>query len=416
MAGFCIGRAVPRRALVATLLLALVSVPAARSEPVTYGPNLDQYSDTNTNTCINNPFKAGSLPGPSCTWTSLAATGPRTGGQGVLATGTISQVKVKVGATTGKMQVVVMRYEAQISANSGASEPQSIPLTAVAASPVFTPAANTTTTIPVELPTKIEVQQPNPQTLVLSYDFVGLSVLEEHVPVPAAANVTEHEKVPSFEEEEGVTIPEKEIEVQPHTLVADPALQTDGQSGSAEIGKGFLVLMDFTFTETPGAPTFVQLLSGLIRTSGSQITGSGSTTPGSSASTPGLSPTPHAVPKVSLATGGRAVRVKADTVFVHLACSATAPCDGTLRLRNTTESLLAIPAEHKHKRTKGAAITYAVGRFAMKPGSTATVKLKLTHAGRTLARRHRRRKVWLAAALSGVTPSPSWQKPLKLRF
>src|SRR4029077_9874983 len=129
---------------------------------------------------------------------------------------------------------------------------------------------------------------------------------------------------------------EKEIELQPKTLVADPALQTGGQSGSAEMGKGFLVLMDFTFTETPGTPTFVQLLEGLIRTSGHQITGSGSssTTPGSSSSSiPGLSPTHHAVPDLSLATGTRAVRVKADTVFVHLACAATAPCSGTLRLR-----------------------------------------------------------------------------------
>jgi hypothetical protein len=168
-------------------MLAIAGVAGAQSTPsapVTIGADLSRAPDVAFD-CSVIPFMnsvTGQLTpapgGPSCTWGSplFDASQSDGGGLDVPGTGTIDQVKLRVGASTGPMQIVILR-----TLFNPADTADNECCVAQAASSVFTPVANATTTLNVALPVAVDANpNDNPEFL----DQVGLSILEDGVPVP----------------------------------------------------------------------------------------------------------------------------------------------------------------------------------------------------------------------------------------
>ena len=109
--------------------------------------------------------------------------------------GVVTRISVRVGGSTGPMQMVVLR---------GLRDPDLIPsdpnvengfpgsanyvcCKAVAFSQVFVPTAGTTSTVAVNLPTRNDLA-PDPATNKYVGDFLALQVLAPNVRIPAAAD------------------------------------------------------------------------------------------------------------------------------------------------------------------------------------------------------------------------------------
>jgi hypothetical protein len=102
-------------------------------------------------------------------------------------TGTVTQVQVAVGPVTGPMQVVVMRALYENTVTPG--RPNDACCFPVAASQPFTPAANTITTVPVNLPVREDATPPPEDiTTIADFDTLGLAVLETGAPIPLYAS------------------------------------------------------------------------------------------------------------------------------------------------------------------------------------------------------------------------------------
>ncbi len=98
-------------------------------------------------------------------------------------TGTVTSVKVGVGAHTGPMRVVVMRALYQNTATPG--EPDDACCIPAAESPAFTPTPNSITTVPVHLPVREDPTPPaDDLTTIADFDTLTLAVLEPGVPIP----------------------------------------------------------------------------------------------------------------------------------------------------------------------------------------------------------------------------------------
>lgn len=151
----------------------------AATGPVTFGANLGQGPDV-TFGCDVIPFEFSgpAAGGPSCTWGSpLFDVGSvAAGGLNVPGTGTVYQVKLRVGTSTGPMQLVVLRtlFDPNDVVNNQCCVAQ-------ARSSVFTPVANGITTLNVDLPVG---EEDSPTATVDYLDQVGLSVLEDGVAIP----------------------------------------------------------------------------------------------------------------------------------------------------------------------------------------------------------------------------------------
>ena len=99
------------------------------------------------------------------------------------ATGTVTRIRVGVGATTGPMKVVVMR--ALYSNTITPGRPNDACCFPVARSQIFTPQANSITTVNVSLPVREDATPPPEDiTTIADFDTLGLAVLEPRVPVP----------------------------------------------------------------------------------------------------------------------------------------------------------------------------------------------------------------------------------------
>jgi hypothetical protein len=156
------------------------------TQPLVGAPN-NPYDCTRYFTAI-----AGVLPivGPtgqlatSCIWSdfsdegaSVSMTPPITG------VATVTEVRVAVGATTGPMQVVVMRALYRNTTTPG--KPDDACCFPVGASPVFTPQAGAVTTVPVDLQLREDLTPAaDDTTTIADFDSLGLAVLEPGVPVP----------------------------------------------------------------------------------------------------------------------------------------------------------------------------------------------------------------------------------------
>jgi hypothetical protein len=180
-----------RAALLAVLAGLLVAAQPAAAIP--FGTNLNRPPSLAAGFCPDFvPFTP--QVGLTCAWQSVnLQTGespfPPAG------TGVVTRISVRVGASTGPMQMVVLR---------GLRDPNLIPsdpnaengfpgsanyvcCKAVAFSQVFVPTPGTTSTFAVNLPTRNDLA-PDPTTNKYVGDFLALQVLAPNVRIPAAAD------------------------------------------------------------------------------------------------------------------------------------------------------------------------------------------------------------------------------------
>jgi hypothetical protein len=150
-------------ATIGTLLLASASAATAAARSVTFGASLKQAPNVS--------FDCSVIP---CAYGTPTIEGRSTGGLDAPGTGTISQVKLRVGASTGRMQIVILRT--LIDPNNFNSQCCIM----VARSSIFTPVRNGITTEKVKLPVKVGALSTNLDAL----DEVGLQILEDHVAIP----------------------------------------------------------------------------------------------------------------------------------------------------------------------------------------------------------------------------------------
>jgi hypothetical protein len=376
-------------------VLALACVPAialgsgagvARADgPVTFGPDLSQLDVNNTNDCTVDPliqWPGNSYTGaPSCTWTSTDPTTPNGGQLPPTGNGTISQVMVKVGAVTGPMQVVIMQAEFQ-EVDLPYIHYQVSCCTDVGQSAPFTPAANAITTEPVNLPVQVGNSDGYPGQYVA--DFVGLSVLEDGVPVPAADETTL-----------------SPLNNQPALELEQPAMQDNGQPQLADGGIGFLVAMDGVWVpDSTPAPN---------PGPGPNPNPGPNPAPGPTAP-PAANPTlPSTTPLFSFPAGAKLARVAGNSALVQIACGAGGPaCDGTVRIQSARPH-----GRGAHLARVAKVVTYAAGSFALTAGNRQAIKAKLSRAGRMLAARHKTLRVWINVTLSSGTVM---SKQVTLRF
>ncbi len=161
-------------ALGAGLLALLVPAPAKSDS---FGTNLNRVPN-NTSVCGQFLFP----PQPAtCSSESIdLGTGESNFPPG--GTGVVTQVRVRVGPTTGPMQIVVEEALRQDNP-SDPGHPTYACCKAINASPVFTPAANATTPVNVNLPVRQDLE-PEASGYFVD-DHLSLSVLDPNVPIPA---------------------------------------------------------------------------------------------------------------------------------------------------------------------------------------------------------------------------------------
>lgn len=296
--------------------------------------------------------------------------------------GTISQVSVKVGPTTGPMQVEVLREELEfVEVGTPSVHARVSCCDAIGQSQVFTPTANSITNEAVDLPVEVE-EHPNPQTGLLTADILGLSVLADKVPVPAV-----DERALSVFDQAG-------------TDAWAPAI-TEGQQVLADEATGYLVLMDAVWTPTPSSPPVAK------------PTPTPTPTP---IAAPG--PTPVAVPTVSFPSAGMLARIKGANALVSLDCGADTACDGTVSLQSARAGqIAAVAARGKGKnRRKSQVVTYASGSFGLAGGQSQAVGAKLSSAGKQLARKHKRLRVWINVGLTDAKSGNVISHAVTLKF
>jgi hypothetical protein len=178
-----------RARLALALLVGVLCAAPQTAHAIPFGTDLSRPPSIQAGACPNfNPFQ----PQPTCAWYSVnLQTGespfPPAGN------GVVSVVRVRVGGSTGPMQVVVLR--GLRNPNTTPSQPGNDFLftgdagyaccKAVALSQVFTPAPGAITTVPVNLPTRNDLA-PDPTTNVYVGDFLALQVLRPDVRIPFA--------------------------------------------------------------------------------------------------------------------------------------------------------------------------------------------------------------------------------------
>jgi hypothetical protein len=345
-----------RGILVFVLALAALTIVPVSASAVTFGANLNRPAD-NTATCLTAqstyPFVTYDF---NC---SVQSIDPTTGegtsppaGEGI-----VTSFRVKVGPTTGPMQIA--EEEALRKDNpADPGHPTYACCKLVALSPVFTPAPNSITTIPVSFRTKQSIA-PEESGYYID-DHFSLSVLDKNVPIPAASDPNA-----------GVGI-------------WFPAWQTVGEERAGIYGTGgAMVLISGEWEAAAGAAP----------------NGAGEGAP------PGPVRLPLGVPALARVRNGRALLL--------LTCNLDRACRGLLRLQSRRvggRARLVVRERSAGRRGKrrGKVVTYASVPFRIPAGKKRTLRAKLRAAGKRLLKRRRKAKVWLNVTLkgsSGAVPS-----------
>jgi hypothetical protein len=164
-------------AIGALLLVAASPAAASPRHPVTIGASLRKAPNVKFDcSIIPFEFSGPAAGGPSCTWGNPVVPGNSTGGLDVPGKGTIYRVKLRVGASTGPMRLVILRtlFDPQDLSNNQCC-------VARARSSIFTPVRNGITTLKVKLPVG---EDDSPSARVDFLDAVGLSILKDKVTIP----------------------------------------------------------------------------------------------------------------------------------------------------------------------------------------------------------------------------------------
>jgi hypothetical protein len=340
-----------RFAVVAGVLasIACVPMPAAGA---TFGADLNN-APNNPTTCGDGiaPYLSAPMGSPSCMYYS-GAPGPSSYAP---ASGTITAVHVRVGAVTGPMQAVIMRSLYQNKAGDP-GHPYFACCFVERYGPVFTPQANTVTTVATSLPvTEEPTPGPDDFSTTAAGDFLALSVLAPNVPIPAfgdgRSGYAGYYPAPS----EGST---------PAPSPNPLTMATDG------FGAQVLISADL---DTGGGG------------------GAGAPAPGGPAPTPNTAPVPTALP--SIASPKLTIPVRNGTATLPIQCLVV-NCAGVLNLQNVQPPGGGAGVASKKKAKKPKLVSYGAASFALKAGTTGTVKVKLNAAGRKLVKAHKQIKVW----------------------
>jgi hypothetical protein len=362
----------------------MVSVPVSAGA-VTFGTDLNQPANAPLS-CGQGVLTQGAPGGPqfifgpfggTCMWTSVVV-GSAAESLTAPGTGTVTTVRVKMGATTGPMQINVVRFLFRQTGNPGSPELACCFLEAYG--PEFTPAANAITSVPTNLPVVVEpTPPPNDTHTVAATDQLVLSSLDPAV------------QVPLFATKNG----ENDLSVLSYawypapTAATVPAPSPNPIGGFADLS-GFKVLMNADFTPAGGG-------------GGGGAPGGGGVPGG--AGPPGKAGAPP-IPAIGLPN--LTVPVNGNTATVPLQCLVV-DCTGTLTLQNARLAGLAKVAKAKQKKKpkKPKVVSYGSASFSIKAGTTGKVKVTLNGNGRKLFKRgHKSARVWATVRFSSGGGAP----------
>ncbi|MGA8217384.1 MAG: hypothetical protein WB771_02370 [Solirubrobacterales bacterium] len=358
-------RTVSVPAVIAGLVLAMLAIFPPSAGAVTFGTNLNRAANYNNHgytangqvtpgDCRIRPYQP---PGyvfagaNTCTVTSSGSVSSPAESLTVPVTGTLTAVRVKAGPITGPMRVEVLRLlRAGTRSACCFSEAQT---------PAFTPAPNTITTVPVNIPVRSD-KVPDPATGVYTDDFLALTVLEPGVPIPMN-DTGDYSGATANSPLSGAWYPAFEL--------GDERVDQSGFAG------------------------YQVLLQGDVSSSG-QVTGGG-------------------VSPIGLASQLGFVRSKRRAV-ISLVCSLTTACDGRLRLLNGNP-LTAAAAKKGKRKGRGKAKLYGKGGFSIPAGETKKVGVKLTKAGRKAIRRHKKLHLFAQIAIGSGASAQAVTDPITLK-
>jgi hypothetical protein len=325
--------------VLASLAALLLGTGVASAATATFGANLARAPD-NPVTCVGLQLL------PSSETCTVVSTNLVTGesvfppvGEGI-----VSNVRVRVGTRTGPMQIVLeeaLRKDNPVEPG----RPTYACCSLLAASPIFTPAANGITTVPVNFRVKQSLT-PEPSGFYVD-QHLALSVLDPTVPIPAGLD--------------------------PNAILGAwfPAWAVIGEQ---RVGpSGTFVAADL-----------------LINADWDPLPGAGSAPAG-----------------LQLPRQIRPVRD--NLALLPLFCRLSRACVGRVLLQNRRLAAAArvnafsgVGAERKGKKGKGRTVTYASAKFRIPAGKRKTIRARLLEAGRRLLKRHKKAKVWLNAQMSGA--------------
>lgn len=334
----------------------VLGAPSASAGAVTFGADLSQAPNT-TIDCTGDPDGGFSITHPSsCTWAEPE--NPMAPSQGFVTpagTGTITAVRIRVGATTGSMELVVLTFEVDPTNGSASC------CTAAYVSQPFTPTANSITTLNTSLPVHTDTSGEESAPPYQAGDMLALSVLESGVPIPAI------DELPSG-------APPNE---QPSDSILWPAY-LQGQTAVMGGYYGYQLDMNADWVESGGSP-------------------------GPPSSTP---------PAPSVRIGSSQPKVKHNKVTMRLDCGTAAACDGTIAVENKPLG----QATAASKSTKPKTIVYAKGTFSLKAGSGGTVGAPLTSRGKVAAHKQEKLTVYFDITAGSGASAKTTSKKVTLRF
>jgi hypothetical protein len=342
------------------LLLFLLALPialasGALAQVTTFGADLTQPSNVAFDCSVwpvpllGNQVGFVATGAQTCTWSSFAD--PASPAQGLFVpggNGTVTQVRVKVGPTTGPMQVVVLQGLRDGRTNQVGCCQQ------VGQSATFTPQANAITAVPVALPVRNDATPD--ENDIFAFDILGLSILAPGVPIPAF-------DTGKYTPTDG-----------PADLIDFPASQPTA-SISPDDAWGYLLNMNADWVP------------------------SGTTAPGGG----GGGPPAQSGPPLAFAQPEALVRQ--NDALITLTCALAGPCPGRLRIQNgPAPGATIVPAAVTAQARTAKLVTYGAGRFKLAGGQTGTVKAHLKPKGRKLARAQASASVWANVTFTGSKP------------
>lgn len=319
------------------------------SEAITFGANLGTTAYQPEYTCAQLAI-SWSRPASSC-MVSYIGTYPNT--LSPPASGTATAVRVRAGSVGGPMRINVIRFLFQQTGDP--AHPLSAGPFLEAYGPQFTAAANSVTTVPVNLPMTVTgAPDPSDTTTIQVIDVLALELLNANMTVPvfASPGVLSYPSLPG------------------PTSLGTPAPSPNTLQTFMTVGSGVMMNADFT-AGTPAGTTPGGTTPGGTPPGG---TTPGGTTPGATAPT--------------LTLPGNPLTVRNGRVGIPVNCVGAA-CDGVLTLGPRVAA------------TAGKAKVYGKHSFSIPAGSNMSVKVRLTKAGRKALRAHKKLPVTATVRFSG---------------
>ena len=326
-----------RRALTLALLILLAALAPASAQAVTFGADLGVAPNVDFDCTVTPPVGGLQLPSgaDTCTWWTTGRLTDTSQGHIVPSGGgTITRARVRVGPVTGPMQFVVMRsLRHPLSlADPGCCFP-------VGSSAVFTPAPNSVTTVPMNVPTRNETDK---ATGINNFDHIAISVLGPGVPIPAY-----------FTGDQSISAPTGGA-FYPHYVPGTE--RTTGMFGVV----GFQTLINADIDQSSpgtGTPTGPTDLSGLT-------------------------------------LGGKVGRIRGGRALIPLVCRSASECAGVLKLQSRRAAGATATAARARTRTYGKA------RFRVAAGKSKQIRVRLNRVGKRLVRRRKRVRVYVNMTLA----------------